>query len=182
MSGSTSFNLLPWRERQRGQSLRRWRWGLALSLLFSLVAVHMLDQWLTRQWQQQTEQGQAWQAQQQSLQAALADAPVWARRRQDAQQVQAQWTHWQDLQNRAWRVVRQVLAVPPRGVQIEHMVWREQHLQMAGWAVSAAHVQLWQDQLQAQRTDWQAPVWREVSGWGVRQHRFALSWRSKDGS
>ena len=68
MSG-TSFNLLPWRERQREQSLRRWRWGLALSLLFSLVAVHMLDQWLTRQWQQQTEQGQAWQAQQQSLQA-----------------------------------------------------------------------------------------------------------------
>ena len=174
---NTAFNLLPWRERLRWQSLRRWRWGLALSLLGSLWGVYLLDQWLAVQGQAQNQQRQAWQAQQQSLQAALADAPLWARRRQDAQRVQAQWTHWQDIQNQAWRVMRQVLAVPPRGVQIEHMVWREQHLQLAGWAISAAHVQLWQDQLQAQRSDWQPAVWREVSGWGVRQHRFGLSWR-----
>ena len=109
---NTAFNLLPWRERLRWQSLRRWRWGLALSLLGSLWGVYLLDQWLA-----------------------------------------------------------------VHGVQIEHMVWREQHLQLAGWAVSAAHVQLWQDQLQAQRSDWQPAVWREVSGWGVRQHRFGLSWR-----
>ena len=26
---NSAFNLLPWRERLRSQTLRRWRWGLA---------------------------------------------------------------------------------------------------------------------------------------------------------
>jgi Tfp pilus assembly protein PilN len=178
---NSAFNLLPWRERLRTQALRRWRWGLALSVLAGLWGAQVVAQWLDAGLQAQRRQHQAWQSQHQSLQAALAEAPLWARRRQEAQQVKAQWTHWQDIQNQAWRVMRQVLALPPRGVQIEHMVWREQHLQLAGWAVSAAHVQLWQDQLQAQRTDWQPALWRELSGWGVRQHRFGLTARSGGG-
>ena len=179
---TTAFNLLPWRAHQRQQALRRWRWGWGLSGLLSLCAVLWLNSWLDQVVQLHQAQRQAWQAQVQQLQAALAEAPRWAQRQQDAQRVKAQWTHWQDIQNQAWRVMRQVLAVPPRGVQIEHMVWREQHLQLAGWAVSAAHVQLWQDQLQAQRSDWQPAVWRDMQGWGVRQHRFGLSWLSGGGS
>lgn len=179
---TSTFNLLPWREHLRRQSLQRWRWGLLLSVCLSVWGVHALDQWLTRMEAAQSAERLRWQSQAQSLQAALADAPLWAQRQQDALRVKAQWTHWQDIQNQAWRVMRQVLAVPPRGVQIEHVVWREQHLQLAGWAISAAHVQLWQDQLQAQRTDWEPAIWREFSGWGVRQHRFGLSSRTGGGS
>lgn len=178
MSATSTFNLLPWRERQRGQSLRRWRWGLLISLLCCVAGVALIDAWLATALAQQSQQRQVWQAQQQSLQAALQDAPLWVRRHQEAQQVQAQWAHWQGIQNQAGRVLRQVLALPPRGLQIERMVWRDQHLQLTGWAISAAHVQAWQDALQAQRSDWQAAVWREVLDAGVRQHRFALSGRA----
>jgi hypothetical protein len=179
---TSAFNLLPWRERQRSQTMLRWRWGLVLSLLCSLLAVQCLDQLLHEHMQQQDERRLAWQTQMRGLQTSLADAPLWTQRQQEALRVKAQWTHWQDIQNQAWRLMRQVLATPPRGLQIERMVWREQQLELAGWAISAAHVQLWQDQLQAQRSDWQAAVWRELAGWGVRQHRFALSRRSGGGS
>lgn len=179
---TSNFNLLPWRERQRSQTLQRWRWGLVLSLLCSVLAAQWMDQYVSQHMSQHAERRLAWQAQMQRLQTAMADAPVWTQRQQEALRVKAQWTHWQDIQQQAWRVMRQVLALPPRGVQIDHVVWREQHLQLEGWAISAAPVQLWQDQLQAQRTDWQAAVWREVAGWGVRQHRFGLSWRNGGGS
>lgn len=181
MSSST-FNLLPWRERQRSQALSRWRWGLTLSLCMSWWGVQWLDQWLDAGLQQQIAQRQAWQNQVDSLQAALADAPLWTQRQQEAAKVKAQWMHWQDLQSRAWREMGHVLAVSPRGVQVDHVVWREQQLQLNGWAVSAAHLQLWQDQLQAQRTDWEPAVWRETNGWGLRQHRFGLSRPGASGS
>ena len=34
---TSAFNLLPWRERQRSQTMLRWRWGLVLSLLCSFL-------------------------------------------------------------------------------------------------------------------------------------------------
>lgn len=172
---TSAFNLLPWRERLRWQTMRRWRWGLLLSLLVSAMGVQWLDHVLDAAWQQQLAQRQSWQDQTNRLQTALADAPLWAQRQQDAERVKAQWRHWQDRQHQAWQVLRQVLAVPPRGVQIEQVVWRDQQLQLTGWAISAAHLQPWQDQLPAQRVDWQPQVWRETHGWGWRQHRFGLT-------
>jgi type IV pilus assembly protein PilN len=179
---SSAFNLLPWRERSRQQALRRWRWGLALCVLGSLLVVLGLDHELDQAWQQQRAQRQAWQTQVDQMQAALVDAPLWAKRQQEALRVQAQWLQWQETQRQAWRVLHQVMKTPPRGVQIESMVWREQQLLLTGWAISAAHLQAWQEPLQAQRSDWQSAVWRDMNGWAARQHRFGLTKQSGGGS
>ncbi len=50
-------------------------------------------------------------------------------------------------QFRAWQCMQQWLSVPPRGIQIERLVWRDQQWQVSGWALSPGHWQNWQTAL-----------------------------------
>jgi Tfp pilus assembly protein PilN len=174
----SDFNLLPWREQLRAAAMRRWRWGLLLALLASSCLVVALHLALTA-WHQPVEQEkQAWLQTQAELHRALADQALWLTRQQQARQVQRQWQQWRAQQTQAWQLMGQVLALSPQGIQIERMVWRDQQVQLSGWAISAAHVQAWQDALQAQRTDALVPQWRNADGLACLQQRFVLRWRS----
>ena len=56
------------------------------------------------------------------------------------------------------------------------LVWQDKQLHLRGWAVSAAHLQVWQDALQAQRVEWHEAQWRHADGVALRQHAFVLHW------
>ncbi|NDC61138.1 MAG: hypothetical protein EBZ60_03855 [Betaproteobacteria bacterium] len=173
------FNLLPWREQARAHALRRWRWGGLLALLAAIAGVMGLHQALTAWHQPVAKDLQGLQQTQAGLQAAMADQAVWQARQQQALQVQQQWRLWRQQQTQAWALLGQVLALSPNGIQTERLVWRDQQMQLSGWAISDAHVQAWQDALQAQRTDRPLPQWRHSQGLACLQQRFGLQWRSK---
>ena len=172
----SNLNLWPWRERQREDAMRRWAWGFCLMLLASTAMVALIDQQL-QDWQyQHQQQQQHWAQEQQRLKAALLDAPLWQTRLRQAQHIQADGVQWQQQQQLAWRVLQRVLALPPQGVQMTHLVWQNKQLRIQGWAVSAAHLQRWQDALQAKRVEWHEAQWRQADGVALRQHAFVLHW------
>ena len=172
----SNLNLWPWRERQREDAMRRWAWGLGWMLLTSTGLVLLIDQQLQVWLQQHSNQQQQWAQEQQRLQALLKEAPLWQSRLQQAKQVQAEGLQWQQQQQQAWRVLHRVLALPPKGVQMTQLFWQDKQLQLRGWAVSAAHLQVWQDALQAQRVEWHEAQWRHADGVALRQHAFVLHW------
>jgi len=178
----SDFNLLPWREQLRHSRIRSWQWGSVLSLLASVCAVYGLDQawngWLAEQQaqQQQAEQTMAlWQAE-------LKSDAEWQARTRMAQHVQADWVYWRQQQTLAWQVMQQWLSVPPRGVQIERVVWRDPHCQVSGWALSAGHWQNWQTALavagfspQTEQSSWAEAQWRQADGLAAKKHPFQLT-------
>jgi Tfp pilus assembly protein PilN len=172
----SNLNLLPWRERQRADAMRRWTWGFGWMLLASMGLVLLVDQQLQVWLQQHSKQQQQWAQEQQRLQASLKEAPLWQSRLQQAKQVQAEALQWQQQQQQAWRMLHRVLALPPQGVQMTQLVWQDKQWHLRGWAVSAAHLQVWQDVLQAQRVEWHEAQWRHTDGVALRQHAFVLQW------
>jgi len=171
MSG---MNLLPWRERQRQKTLQRWFWGVALMLCWSVALVTLIHQQLASWHQQYAQQQRDWSNEQHRLTARLAEAALWQARARQAQQVKTEGLQWLQQQQQAWRVLRRVLTLPPHGVQMTHLAWRDKQLVIRGWAVSAAHLQPWQDALQLQRVEWQVSQWRDADGLAMRQHAFVL--------
>ena len=174
----SNLNLLPWRERQRQDAMRRWAWGTGWACLLAAGLAWALDSSLSS-WQEQREsQQQQWALEQQALKKTLAEGPLWQARMRQAQQIKADAVLWQLQQQQAWRILRRVLSLPPNGVQIALLDWQDKQLQIQGWAVSAAHLQRWQDALQAQRVEFQAPQWRQADGVALRQHAFELKLQS----
>ena len=113
--------------------------------------------------------------------AALAAGEVWQKRRQEAAEVRAFWAHWRQQQERAWQAMQVLLSVPPQGVQLDKVVWRDQQWQLSGWTLSMGHWQAWQTRLaqvglspQAERARWQSAQWRALGSQGVKQHAFDL--------
>jgi len=173
----SALNLMPWRERRRQSALRRWCWGTALTLSLSTCLVALVDHQLQSWQQQHARQQQQWLEQDVQLKTRLADAPLWQGRQRQAQQLKTQGLHWQQQQQQAWRALSQILALPPQGVQMTHLTWQDQQVRIRGWAVSAAHVQAWQDALQLQRVEWHPAQWRHAEGLAMRQHAFVLEGR-----
>ena len=113
--------------------------------------------------------------------AALAAGEGWQKRRQEAQAVQAFWTHWRRQQAQAWQAMQVLLSVPPQGVQLDKAVWRDQQWQLTGRSLSLGHWQAWQTRLaqvglspQAERGQWHAAQWRALGIQGAKQHAFEL--------
>jgi len=174
----SQFNLLPWREQMRAKTMRRWRWGVWLVCLLSTGTVLVMHQLLSAWHQPVRLQVQAGLQAQAELEAALAKQSVWQARQQQVVQVQRHWAQWQSQQAQAWQVMQQVFSLSPHGIQLERLGWRDQQVQLSGWAISPEHVQAWQDALQAQREEMQTLTWRDQDGLACRQQRFALQWRS----
>lgn len=175
------FNLLPWRERRRHYRMRHWRLAAACTLGLTLAAGLALD----RQWddwllQYQTQLAQR-QQQIQALQAELAQSAQWQTRQTQVQQVQAVWAQWRLQQGQAWQLIQHLLSVPPRGVQLERMVWRDQQLEIQGWTLSNGHLQTWLSRLQADglpakdaRQRLEPSQWLQAQGLDAKRHRFSL--------
>lgn len=178
----SNLNLLPWRERQRQHAMQRWAWGIVFTLLASTGLVLLIDQQLQVWQQKHSLQEQQWAQEQQRLKARLKDAPLWQSRLQQAKQVRADGLQWPQQQQQAWRVLRRVLALPPKGVQLTQLVWQDKQVHLHGWAVSDAHLQVWQDALQAQRVEWHEAQWRYADGVALRQHAFVLHGLAAQGS
>lgn len=179
MSG---FNLMPWREQRRQRRIRSWQWGMVLASAVTVSAVFGLDTeweaWLADQQAQQQEAEQTMALWQAELKADL----LWQSRARMTQQVQADWELWHRQQTQAWQWMRQWLSVPPRGVQIERVVWRDQQWQVSGWALSAGHWQNWQTALavagfspHTEKAQWSEAQWRESDGLSAKQHPFQLT-------
>lgn len=170
------LNLWPWRERQKKDAMRRWVWGAACMAMLSIGVVAGIDHALTN-WQQQHDlQRQQWADELTSLKAGLADAPLWQARERQAQQIRLDGQRWAQQQQQAWQVLHRLLALPPQGLQLTKIVWQDKQLHIHGWAVSAAHLQHWQDALQAQRMEWHDAQWRQADGVALRQFAFVLKW------
>lgn len=179
MSG---FNLLPWREQRRQRRIRSWQWGIVLSCVSTVSAVVALDMrwdaWLEEQQTQQQHVEQTKSLWQNELKADL----LWQQRARMVQQVQADWDQWHQQQTQAWQLMRQWLSVPPRGIQIDSVVWRDQQWQVSGWAISAGHWQNWQTALtvagfspHTEKAQWSEPQWRQTEGLSAKQHLFQLT-------
>ena len=177
----SDFNLLPWRERRRERRLWHWRMAGMTAVVLTCVASLALERecsaWLAQHQTQMTERRQQLQA----LQTELMQADLWRTRDRQAAQVQAEWTTWQAQQWQAWQLVQQVLSVPPRGVQIERMVWRDQQLALNGWTLSEGHLQAWLSRLQAQglhardtRQRVQAAQWSQDDALAAKRHAFNI--------
>lgn len=177
----SDFNLHPWRERRRAQRLRHWRFASLSALSLTLAAMWSAD----RQWEDWLQQHQAQVAQRQQslheLQTELEQAPVWQTRQTQAQQVQAAWQPWRAQQWQAWQMLQHLLSVPPRGVQIERLVWRDQQLQVNGWTLSEGHLQAWLSLLQAgglpardARPRVEEAQWLQSDGLSAKRQRFSL--------
>lgn len=115
-------------------------------------------------------------------QAELKSVNLWQNRLRMAQQVQTDWQHWRQQQFRAWQCMQQWLSVPPRGIQIERLVWRDQQWQVSGWALSPGHWQNWQTALavagfspQTEQSQWAEAQWRLADGLAAKQHLFQLT-------
>ncbi len=139
---------------------------------------HAWDEWLTKQ---QARQHQAEQTMAQ-WHAELKSVNLWQNRLRMAQQVQTDWQHWRQQQIRAWQCMQQWLSVPPRGIQIERLVWRDQQWQVSGWALSPGHWQNWQTALavagfspQTEQSQWAEAQWRLADGLAAKQHLFQLT-------
>ena len=177
----SNFNLLPWRERRRERRMRHWRLASMTALVFTCVATLALERecsdWLEQHQARLNERRQQLQA----LQNELTETGLWQTRLQQAGQVQAEWATWQAQQSQAWRLVQHLLSVPPRGVQIERMVWRDQQLALNGWTLSEGHLQAWLSRLQAQgltardtRQRVEAAQWSKDEGLAAKRHPFSL--------
>jgi Tfp pilus assembly protein PilN len=116
------------------------------------------------------------------LQTELEQAPVWQTRQTQAQQVQAAWQPWRAQQWQGWQMLQHLLSVPPRGVQIDRLVWRDQQLQLNGWTLSDGHLQAWLSHLQAgglaardARPRLEVAQWLQSEGLSAKRRRFSLS-------
>jgi Tfp pilus assembly protein PilN len=95
--------------------------------------------------------------------------------------VQAAWQPWRAQQWQAWQMLQHLLSVPPRGVQIERILWREQYIQLSGWALSTGHWQAWLTRLAlagfstpVDKAQWEESSWRNAQGLAAKQHRFSM--------
>ena len=178
----SDFNLLAWRERRRAQRIWHWRVSACVAAVVTCAASWVLQ----REWDAWLEQYNSRLEQQQqrlhALQVEWEQAALWQTREQQAQQVQADWAHWQPQQWQAWQLLQHLLSVPPRGVQIEKLVWRDQQLSLNGWALSPGHLQAWLSHLQASglpardaRLQVEAALWSQEQGWAAKRHRFSLN-------
>lgn len=177
----SDFNLHPWRERRRAYRMRHWRWASLCAISLSLAAIGYVDsQW--DDWLQQ-HQLQVAQRQQslQKLQAELEHVPEWQTRQTQVQQVQAVWLPWRAQQRQAWQLLKHLLSVPPRGLQIERLTWRDQQLQVNGWTLSDGHLQAWLSNLQAEglaardaRPRFEEAQWLQSDGLSAKRRRFSL--------
>jgi Tfp pilus assembly protein PilN len=178
----SDFNLHPWRERRRAQRMRHWRWASLCAVSLTLAAIWHLD----RQWNDWLQQYQTQVALRQhtlqALQMELDQVPAWQTRQTQVQQVQAVWQPWRAQQWQAWQFLQHLLSVPPRGVQIDRMVWRDQQLQVNGWTLSDGHLQAWLSHLQAgglaardARPRLEEAQWLQTDGLSAKRHRFSLS-------
>jgi Tfp pilus assembly protein PilN len=177
----SDFNLLPWRERRRQFRLRHWRLAGLTSLGLTLAALLYLDQqwnsWLLAHQAQLAQRQQQLQA----LQDELSQASLWQTRQTQVQQVQAVWAQWRIQQGQAWQLIQHLLSVPPRGVQIERMVWRDHQLEINGWTLSGGHLQHWLSRLQADglpardaRQRMEESQWLQAEGLAAKRHKFSL--------
>jgi len=177
----SQFNLLPWREQKRALHMRSWQIGASLCVCATVSAVcyldYLWDGWLTdyQAQQQQVQQTLS------DLKAELKDSAVWQAREHQTQQVQTEWQMRQQQQGKAWHVLQQLLSVPPRGVQIERILWREQYIQLSGWALSTGHWQAWLTGLAlagfstpVDKAQWEESSWRNTQGLAAKQHRFSM--------
>jgi type IV pilus assembly protein PilN len=177
-----ALNLVPWRERQRQAVLQRWQIGGLLAATATFAMVFAIEHWLAEANHGHELNMSAWQAQQQALQHKLQEAALWQTRYRQAQQVQQAWPQWQQQQWQAWRSLIDFFSVPPRGLQLSQVQWRDGQWQLQVRALSAAHVLHWQDQLQAhgiavraQPTPIASHLWRCPQGRLWHLHTFELS-------
>jgi hypothetical protein len=143
-----TLNLVPWRERQRKAVLQRWQIGSLLAATATFAMVMGIDHWLADANTAHEANMSAWQLQQQALQTTLQDAALWQTRHRQAQRVQQAWPQWQQQQWQAWRSFIDFLSVPPRGLQLSHVEWREGQWRLQVRAFHATQVQGWQEALQ----------------------------------
>jgi hypothetical protein len=115
------------------------------------------------------------------IQAELASGEMWQARRREANEVHLYWQHWRKQQVQAWQAMQVFLSVPPQGVQVEKVSWRDHQWQLTGWALSKGHWLAWQTRLaqvglspQAERAQWQTAQWRSLGASGAKQHAFEL--------
>jgi Tfp pilus assembly protein PilN len=178
----STLNLVPWRERQRQAVLQRWQIGGLLAAAATFAMVFAIDHWLADANAAHEANISAWQHHQQALQAKLQDAALWQTRYRQAQQVQQAWPQWQQQQWQAWRSFINFLSVPPRGLQLSQVQWRDGQWQLQVRAFNASQVLRWQDQLQAhgiavrvQPTPVSSQLWRCPRGRLWHLHTFELS-------
>jgi len=177
-----ALNLVPWRERQQQTVLQRWQIGGLLAAAVTFAMVFAIDHWLANANAAHEANMSAWQLQQQALQPKLQDAALWQTRHRQAQQVQQAWPQWQQQRWQAWRSFIDFLSVPPRGLQLSQVEWRDGQWRLQVRAFNAAQVQHWQDQLQAhgiavkaQPTPVSSQLWRCPQGRLWDLHTFELS-------
>ncbi len=178
----STLNLVPWRERQRQAVLQRWQIGGLLAAAATFAMVFAIDLWLADANAAHEANISAWQHHQQALQPKLQDAALWQTRYRQAQQVQQAWPQWQQQQWQAWRSFINFLSVPPRGLQLSQVQWRDGQWQLQVRAFNASQVLRWQDQLQAhgiavrvQPTPVSSQLWRCPRGRLWHLHTFELS-------
>ena len=145
----STLNLVPWRERQRQAVLQRWQIGGLLAAAATFAMVFAIDHWLADANAAHEANISAWQHHQQALQPKLQDAALWQTRYRQAQQVQQAWPQWHQQQWQAWRSFLDFLSVPPRGLQLSQVQWRDGQWQLQVRAFNASQVLRWQDQLKA---------------------------------
>ena len=126
----STINLVPWRERQRQAVLQRWQIGGLLAAATTIAMVFGIDQWLADANAAHEASMSGLQLDQQALQSKLQDEPLWQHRYRQAQQVQQAWPKWQQQQWQAWRSWMDFLRVPPRGLQLSQVHWREGQWQL----------------------------------------------------
>jgi len=178
----STLNLVPWRERQRQAVLQRWQIGGLLASAATFAMVFAIDHWLADANAAHEANISAWQHHQQALQPKFQDAALWQTRYRQAQQVQQAWPQWQQQQWQAWRSFINFLSVPPRGLQLSQVQWRDGQWQLQVRAFNASQVLRWQDQLQAhgiavrvQPTPVSSQLWRCPRGRLWHLHTFELS-------
>jgi hypothetical protein len=184
----SSLNLVPWRERQRQAVLHRWKIGSLLAAAATCAMVMAIDHWLANTNAAHEANMSAWQLQQQALKAKLQDAALWQTRLRQAQQVQQAWPQWQQQQWQAWRSFIDFLSVPPRGLQLSQVEWREGQWRLQVRAFHAAQVQRWQEALlthgiavKAQPAPVSTQLWRCPQGRLWHLQTFELSSPSPQG-
>jgi Tfp pilus assembly protein PilN len=172
----SELNLWPWREQQKQAAKRRWLVGSHLALCLAGAVAWSISSQMHAWQQDHAMEKQRWIQAIARLNHAIEQDAIWQSRERQTKAVHNEWMRWQQQQQRAWQVLRHILAAPPGGVQVTHMAWRDKQLHISGWAVSQAHLSRWQESLQAQRVQWHEATWRQVDGLSMRQHAFELIW------
>ena len=92
------------------------------------------------------------------------------------------WPQWQQQQWQAWRSFIDFLSVPPRGLQLSQVEWREGQWRLQVRAFNAAQVLRWQEALQthgiavkAQPAPVSSQLWRCPQGRLWHLQTFELS-------